>query len=348
MRFRDTFFLPRCLLVALTALAGPALPGAEPIRFSKPAVEIAAPDRAEPRLPEARVKGFDFSAPPVAAPMTQPMMSQPSVIFLEPRDRKGGNDDESDDRSGRRDPYDLRDLRKLPGSLREQGEPGQKDPRNSGGANTLNPFNPNRMNIPGLNDPLRTGHHENSPSLSPVTKFDWEESDSSIETGGSASQNRKGQRNRNPNPFAVQDDEAESSAGKTSSFDLFSSRPKEKPTRDMLEHRAAFEQLLNPSAGLTIKAPNSLEPVSALDPSRPASSATQPTLGLPQINAGTRDPMQAYNQQQTRLRGPRMEDVNNRYAPQTSASASSPNTSSRFQTPLSRQPTIQDMPKRKF
>ena len=346
MKFRVTFCLPRCLLVALTAWGGSTLRGAEPIRFSKPAVEIAAPDRAEPKLPEAHVKGFDFSTPPAAAPM-QPMMNQPSVIILEPRDRKDRAEDESEDPLGRRDLYSLRDLRKPPGSPRDQGEPGQKDPRGSARTTSLNPFNPNRMNnMPGLNDSGRAGHPENAPSLSPVTRFDWEEPDSSLESGGSSSRNRKG--SRNSNPFAVRDDEEETSTRNASSFDLFSSRPKEKPTRDLIEHRAAFEKLLNPNADLAVQSPNSLAPVSALDPSRPASSIALPTLGMPKIETGGRDPMQAYNQQQTRLRGPRMEDVNNRYSPHGDASTVAPKADSRFQTPLSRQPTIHDIPTRKF
>lgn len=335
MRFRAPSCLPRCLSVALTVLAAPALPGAEPIRFSKPAVEIAAPDRAEPRLPEARVKGFDFSTPPGAAPMTQPMMSQPSIILLEPR---GRNEEETDDRSGRRN---LRDLHKLPGSIRDQGEQNQKDPRFSAGATLLNPPYPNRVNMPGLNDSLRTGRPENSRSLSPVTNFDWEERDSTTEPGGSSFQNQKDQRNRDP--FAVQDDKSETATRNRSLFDLFSARPKEKPTPDQIEHRAAFEQLLNPHAAVAIKGPNSLNPVSALNSSRPPSSTTLPT-----INAGSRDPMQAYNQQQTRLRGPRMEDVNSRYAPRSDAPTATKKTESRFQTPLSRQPTMHDIPNRKF
>jgi hypothetical protein len=347
MKIRATFCSSRCLLAALTICSSPALPGAEPIRFSKPAVAIAAPDRAEPKLPESRVTGLDFSAPPVAAPMTQPMMVPPSIIFLDPRDRKGGREDESDDRTGRRDLYDLKELRKLPGLRRDQREQGQKDLRGSDGNTTLNPFNPNRTKLPGLNDPWQTGRSENSPSLSPVTKFDWEESDSSVETGGSSSRNRKGQRNRNPNPFDVQTDEEDGSPRSPSSFDLFSSRPKEKPSRELIEHRAAFEKLLNPNTELAIKSPNSLDPVSELDPTRPASSVTMPTLGQPKINGSAHDPMQAYNQQQTSLRGPRMEDVNSRYAPSTSAS-SAPNIPARFQTPLSRQPTMHDLPSRKF
>jgi hypothetical protein len=128
---------------------------------------------------------------------------------------------------------------------------------------------------------------------------------------------------------------------------LFSSRPKEKLGRELLERRAAFEKLLNPNAELAVKSPNSLDPVSALDPARPPVTGVMPTLGMPKIAAGNRDPMQAYNQQQTSLRGPRMEDVNSRYAPPTGSSAA-PNTESRFQRPLSRQPTFHDMPKRKF
>lgn len=347
MRFSATFCSPRRLLVALIAVVGCTVPGAEAIRFSKPAVEIAAPDRAEPKLPKARVKGLDFSAPPVAAPMIQP---QPSVIFLEPRDRNG-REDETADRLGRRearDLYDLRDLRQQPGSLREQNDLNQKDPRSSTDPNSLNPLNPNRANRPEWNDPLRPGRLENTRSLSPVTSFDWEERDSLTEPGGSSTRNRKGERNRNPNPnpFAGKDDAAEGPNQSTPLFDLFSARPKEKPTRDMIEHRAAFEQLLNPSAGLAVKAPNSLDPVSALDPSRPASSTAMPTLGLPSTGVGGRDPMQAYNQQQTRLRGPKMEDVNSRYAPPTSASSST--IPSRYQTPLSRQPTRHEFPTRKF
>ncbi len=66
--------------LACAALAGDA------IRFSKPAVALAAPPKVETDLPAVRERGLDFSNPNFDAPVTAPPRTPPPMLRREPRD----------------------------------------------------------------------------------------------------------------------------------------------------------------------------------------------------------------------------------------------------------------------
>src|SRR5688572_1246046 len=92
--------LPRCRTIAAAYVFafGVGASFAEQIQFSKPAVEIAGPARADENLPEARAKSLRFGTPEVA-PLALPQ--QPVIIRLQPR-RENDEDDPLSSRDPRR------------------------------------------------------------------------------------------------------------------------------------------------------------------------------------------------------------------------------------------------------
>lgn len=308
------------VLVAQAALK------AEQIQFSKPAMEIAAPSKAEENLPETRSKRLDFSAPEVA----RPIIPQQTIIRIQPRE------EDEDDRFSPRDSSRPTDPRR------------RKDPASA--RNSLAP----RETYPGelwRGEPPGFRRPDSQRALSPVMDFDWDARESATYQGGSALENRSsGERDvarkrgapANRDQYGVQNEVLPSSPFS----DIFTSRPKEKPSRELLERRAAFEQMLNPGVGIAGRTPGSLEPVPALDVPKSAPSLVMPAIGGAALNPKSADPMQAFNVHE-RLRGPMLEDIHKRYSA-PSASASSTAIDSRLQTPLNRQPTARDFPTRRF
>src|SRR5207244_893174 len=98
-------------------------------------------------------------------------------------------------------------------------------------------------------------------------------------------------------------------------------RPKEKPSAALLESRAAFEQLLNPSTGPAARGPNSLEPVvGAADTAKRSTPLAIPTIGGARMEPRPTDPITAFHQPHDPSRGPVFESFDRKYsAPQAPA-----------------------------
>ena len=136
--------------------------------------------------------------------------------------------------------------------------------------------------------------------------------------------------------------------------DVFNTRPKdvEKPTRGQLERRASFDALLNPGhaqIGLPARTPGSLDPVTSPDAVVMPAAAKLPGPVASKLPAKAYDPMQAFNLQHERLRGPVFEDPNKKYSSQLSAPGSSSTTVQPNPiSPLMRPSGPREIPSRKF
>jgi hypothetical protein len=296
----------------------------EPIRFSKPAVALAAPTKEQSKLPEPRSKGMDFSAPDLEPPMAVP--PQP-VVRLQPRDEKR---------------EDLHWLLRTPKMFSDPDEP---DSERSSPANPNFPGNV-FLRPPGGSDPFVMPSPDSSRALAPVTDFNWDARDANHRSreGGKAAQNDA----RTRSPFAghnVSDADSRLNAGRPALIrDLFNAQPKEKPRAVEIERQAAFHELLNPNAEPGGQGPNSLHPVVN------APDVKLPVLGIPsiagQINSKSVDPMTAFNQRHERLRGSGVEDINKKYS--TPPPPARPSLDPRLPPPLNRQPAVHEFPTRKF
>lgn len=189
-------------------------------------------------------------------------------------------------------------------------------------------------------------------SLSPITEFGWEARDPSRrsidagQTGRKATTDREKPADRSP--FDVTESSARDSYQPSSPFEIFSARPKEKPTLQQLERRANFEKLLNPSADpLANKGPGSLEPVGS-GPT-PPTALNMPTLARTAVpNSPPVDPTVAYNRQSERWNGPVFDDAYKKYAPKPSSAPAPAPTATSYQAPLNRQPIAHEFPSRRF
>ena len=342
---------PLLLCLALTAaganLAFCAVRG-EPIRFSQPAIPIAVELKEDQQLPVARDRKPDFGS----SSIQQPAAVQPMVVRTQPQEKEKKKnvgthwllDDPKDfpDATGRANAREKRangSTRSRESSMRE---------RNS---------NPSESS----DDDSALERSEKAGALSPISDFHWD-----ARRGGDSRSNswsgtgRKGSEKKetsNSNPFGLsfsRDESSEKNRDSGSSFfsDLFAARSKEgKPTEAQLEHRAAFERLLNHNTTSATGTGGSLEPVTTVEnPKAAALPAAMPTVASPRLDVRPMEPMEAFNQRQAQLRPPTAIDFNkkaNHSAPampaSTGASSDSP-----FQTPLMRQPTIREMPTRKF
>jgi hypothetical protein len=324
------------------ALGGAALVvRGESIRFSKPVVSIAAPSGIEDDAPPPESRRLSFDAPEFASPLPMPM---PSIIVR--RDRGDRGDEEDEDY--RRLPYASRKEREEPflrGNSRLQ----------SSGAERSRQFEP-----PLGVDPFSFQQHSDSQrGLAPVTDLNWDARDKKVQKdgplfGNSGALQRDERDAARPTMFS-DDPGREVGVGKafqpTTFSDLFGHRDsrmneKQEPSQAMLDRRAAFEQMLNPSAGVAGRMPGSLEPVPSLGPALPV-----PGLGVPSIAPSkvvkAADPTEAFKLKHDRLRGPTVDDVNKKYS-QPAPAAPQPAVESRFQTPLNRQPVTREFPSRRF
>ena len=197
----------------------------------------------------------------------------------------------------------------------------------------------------------KSGKSGADSSLSPVTDPNWDARDSNRRSKD-PKESTKGNRNesRKRSPFSAQDDsDSRFDAGRSQSVrDLFTAHVKEKPKALELERQAAFQQLLNPNAESGAKTPSSLQPVVSATEVKPGS------LGIPTVggNSGltprSSDPMAAFNRAHERLRGPVMEDINKKYTAQPAPQPRTSTLDPRLPLPLNRQPTIHEIPQRKF
>jgi hypothetical protein len=123
---------------------------------------------------------------------------------------------------------------------------------------------------------------------------------------------------------------------------------KREPSQAMLDRRAAFEQMLNPSAGVAGRMPGALEPVPSLSvPAVSAPGLAIPSIVPPKALVIPADPTVAFNEKHDRLRGRSLEDVNKKYT-RPAPAAPQPGVETRFQTPLHRQPVTREFPSRRF
>ena len=329
MQLRQTILLRgRIVAVAAVHAAAAVLARGESIQFSKPAVPIASPAKEDELHPEGRDKKPEFSTPG----MEQPVAPRPAMIRVQPREKEKGDDDG-------RHPW-LHDPKNFPDA--------------TGRANARNLFTTERApaNIQSSNSFQNFKRSEASHALSPITDFHWDprsnERSNSFSGNSFSSSDKKDARDRDA--FA-RPDSSEQNKEFTSSFfaDMFVTRPKDKLTDAQLERRAAFERLLNRDATtMTARTPSSLEPVTALESIKGTVSGAIPIIPSPQIDMRPIGPMEGFDQRQARLRGPGMEDFNRKYGPASTAPAVSAGIGDQRQTPLMRQPTVHDIPTRKF
>jgi hypothetical protein len=353
----DRKLLPPCrLLATLVVFAAVLFLRAEQIQFSKPAVPIAAPEKDTDKLPQRRDKELDFGRPAIDRPV---LPQQPQIIHLRPRESKENGGD--NDRSKLRDPLALVDPSER--YLRQSGDrrEGRHGRENSEFSqdNARNPFAPQRTGpnqsrfgeMPGLK------RDDESRGLSPVTDFNWTARDSEKRASNLLFGNRSTDTERNEergrNLFGGREkaEQQNDPFGGRSFFNVFTAHQVEKPTREVLEQRALFERLMNPvsaNPGLAGKSPGSFEPVPSLDASKPAVPLKMPTIGEAKIEAQQPGNLaRPFGVQQAQLRPPTVESIGKKNPAQVAPKSASVLDIYR-QTPLNRQPTIHELPSRKF
>ncbi|HTD66917.1 MAG TPA: hypothetical protein VK846_10355 [Candidatus Limnocylindria bacterium] len=314
---------------------------AEPIRFSKPTVPIAEPVREQKGLPEARTRGFDFSSPNMDQPMSP--VPQPAMR-VNPREERERDKDER--------PWLLRDPKIF------------SDPTEKGTDKTeANPFESERTKSPWsrVKENNSASRFETPRSLSPVTEFGWDPRNPSGQKNpfGEPSAFASVNEGRTRSPFATIEEPSVNNTfdpGRPNSmFDMFGTRVKEKEklTPGQVTRAAEFQQMINPSASPSGKGPSALEPVVAVTDAayRPAPLAIPTIGGLPRdgskLDPRIADPMTVFNHQNAQLRGPVFDEFDKKSSAQPNRPGAS-SIESRFQTPLNRQPSVHEFPKRKF
>ena len=229
---------------------------AEQIQFSKPAVEIATPAKAEEFLPETS-KRLNFDSPQIAPPVIMP---QSTII---PRLPRPGEEDEDEERFPLR-----RTGRSEESGRRKFGDRfGDRDTR--GRAMAPDDLFASRSR----KDPFALEFPDAQRALSPVMDFNWDARETAKSRnyspfGGLDPDDREERTDALKPSFSAgrpQEELSERSFQVARFSDWFGGSPKEKPSPDIVNRRAAFEQLLNPSVGVGGRAPGSLEPLPALE-----------------------------------------------------------------------------------
>jgi hypothetical protein len=192
--------LSRLSVVGVVLFAGVSLTAGERIRFSKPAVELAAPGADLPKLPEPQERTMDFGSSVPPAGMDTTLQMRPQIIPLPTR--RPAEEDLS--------PLTLRDPnRRFERAMLERDRLNGRDP--------LELRDPSRPNDPSKRD-LENGatpapwsldsanarRKDEGRSLSPITEFGWEARDpgrrstDSSRTGRNAANDRERQTDRSP------------------------------------------------------------------------------------------------------------------------------------------------------
>ncbi len=338
MNRRDRTLVPARLFVCVLAVLAGGIPLlADQIEFSRPTVEIATPVKAEEFLPETTTKRLGFQSPQMLPDVIRP---QPAIIRRSTRE-----EDENEDRF----------------PFRNSNRSGETALRKRSARDSRETTLPDGLSHPRTGrDPFALDRQESQPALAPMMDLNWDARESSKNPNhatlgryGSGERKDRNDRERNderkPAFFAGRSEDVDRENGfQTARFsDLLDLSPKEKPSQEILDRRASFEQLLNPGTAMAGRTPGSLEPVPSLDGATVVPGLPMPTIGRMKAETRSADPMQAFNGQQDRLRGPTIEDVNRKYSRPASAQSSS-TLDSRFQTPLNRQPTVRELPSRRF
>ena len=329
---------PRRVFAFLCIFAVAFLVRAERIQFSKPAVPLAAPAKAKDKPSGDRSKGFDLDG----QGFERPMISQPQIIRVRPR--------ETEEEDGRSDPSEPRDPR-------EGTDPADKSTRKDKNT-SLATRQKTAPKQPWLSEKLGAKRPDGSRALSPVTDFNWDARESGnrpsdpVVANRSSTTDRSDTSSRSPLATRRDSDQQNENVRPLSFFDV-AARPKEQPTREVLEGRAAFEKMLSPNTGIAAKTPGSFEPITSLDPvtsfdpSKPALPLKVPTIGSGKVEARPGEPIQPFSAEQARLRGPVIEDINKKSSAKP-APAPGPSAEPNRQTPLNRQPSVHEFPARKF
>lgn len=305
----------------------------ESIQFSKPLLAIVVPPKPLENLPEARTRTIDFSGPEVEQPAVMP---RSPVMRANPREEKEKKDDRH---------WLLQDPKIFSDPNRDQEE-ANKDKVQPGLGKKLSPETGKPR------DPLNLKRPGAPGSLTPEGDFNWQAHDTVRRPDDALWANRPGslEKKNERSPVGLRDESTKNGLY----FDAFNTRPKEieKPTRAQLERRASFEELLNPghaNVGLSGRLPGSLDPVTSPDAVVAPAVAKLPGPVVPNVSTKTADPMQAFNLQHERLRGPVFEDPYKKYSnpnatPSAAPTAIQPNQLS----PLMRSSAPHEIPSRRF
>ncbi len=338
MQRRPTISTFRRVLAAALAIAGAAtVAWGDAIQFSKPAVAIPTRPKEQLNLPERKSRDVDFSSP---ADMQQPLAPPPPppVVRVPPREREDNDD------AGKH-PL-LRDPKNFPDAV------GRADARNPLAPSKASATAPrSTLQIPGAKAP------EAQHALAPISDINLDLRDRDLQQrrrdpaavdrmDHSLSSDRNEPRKRDSYLLRQNAPETIDPFNSASRFDPLMAHPKENVDAQHLERRAAFDQLLNPGANV-VRTPGSLDPVTGLESSKPASPVAMPMLGSSKFEINPADPANGIRLQQERLRAPVAETVNKKYSqpakPVAAGAFDSP-----FQSSLMRQPTIHEIPARKF
>jgi len=339
---RKFLTLTRLSMVAVISCAGLSLTAGERIRFSEPAVKLAVPDTELANLPGARDRTVEFGSGVPPSGMDAALSMRPQIIPIPNRRR------EEEDLS----PLALRDPnRKFERAMQDMDRLNGRDPMDRRDPSKWrDPSKRGLENGMGL-DPSNPRRKDGAHTLPSMTEFgrDAREAGSRSTESGRAGRNANStdrEKQRERSPFDALENLRGDTYRSSSAFDIFSPRPKEKPTAFQLERRADFEKLLNPNADQLVKGPGSLEPVGSTTPQQP------PGLHLPMPGGGLKpsepnaDPTTAFNRQQERWNGPVFDNAYKKYMPPAAATPAPAATP--FQTPLNRQPTMREFPTRRL
>ena len=329
---------------------------AERIRFSKPAVPIAAPPKVQEELPALQGKRLEFTAP-----NSQPFVAPPAVVRVAPVRPKDREEDRthwllrdpknSPDATGRANPLD----NPLSGRARDSLG-GEKKPDKNRPSHSLSPITNPENSLRDNRDARDRDGRDN----------DWfDDIKSRREQTGLTRNSRLAEKNSFYNYDSAKEKENNTEARSSFFADIFAPRPKEKLTPAQVGRREDFERLINPIpngipnpmeadadvnfnpngngvAASGRRVPGSLQPV--LEPPRAATVSPAPAE---KSQARPADSLQAFKQQQAKLRGPILEDPTKKYeTPQEPVAASFLDPNAR--PSLMRQPTLHDIPARKF
>jgi hypothetical protein len=335
MSLRHTSLLP-CRIIATSLfffVAVIASRAGESIRFSKPVVPLASPVKEQAALPEPRSKSIGFEAPDVEPPMIAPPRQQP-IVRVERREEK-----EDGLHPLLRTPKIFAD----PDEQKLSSDPTKHDlTKNPNLPLSAFPRSARASDIFGGTRP--------ESALSPITDPNWDARDSDHKAKDPTKKDRN--ENRARDPFTAQEDsDSKFDVTRSQSMrDLFTAHVREKPTPLQLERRAAWQQLLNPTADSDAKNLSSLQPVVSATDVKPGSLGIPTVSGNNGLNPHNSDPMTAFNRQHERLRGPVMEDINKKYSPQSQSTAPAKSSllDPRTPLPLNRQPAMHEFPKRDF
>ena len=330
------------------------------IEFSKPVVPIAMPEKEQTDLPKPRSKGVDLSAPQQDVNVNVPIAPRPQTLRSPRRERENEDGDGGRPHTWLDDPDDFPDAvgRDNARNGKSSSFSNKKSSRSSSGTNQKS----SGANQKNGND------REEQGALSPITDPNWDPRDSDrdgrrkdpllpsrlgkSERTDSDRGDRENSREKSPYESQEQNEpgqaEQADAFNSRSSFDSLSSRTKMAPTPAQLERRAAFDELLN-SGGNSFRAAGSLDPVTALEPPKPAAAIAMPMLGSPAPAPSPFAPPEAFNARPDRVRAPMaVPDFGKKFSEPVKPAAAPAPTESPFQNPLMRQPTVHEIPARRF